>query len=138
MQMVNPFAKAMQRSLDAALEAMQEELGQMSQRLIQGILTPEILGSLMEIMQASLSASSLGFMGFDMGKFASTVGQQPGYNPYKILGLERSASDEEVKKRYRELVHILHPDKSGTPGTGLFFQMVTAAFEVIRRERGWL
>jgi DnaJ-domain-containing protein 1 len=76
-------------------------------------------------------------MGIDLSQVPNLVGQQGGFDPYKILGLERSARDEEVKKRYRELLHVLHPDKSGTPGTGLFFQMVRAAFEMIKKERGW-
>jgi DnaJ-class molecular chaperone len=114
------------------VEATQEELGQMAQQLVQGILTPDMLASLMGMMQRSLGA-----MGFDMGKFADMVGQQASFDAYKVLGLERSASDEEIKKRYNQLLHILHPDKSQTPGTTLFFQMVTAAYEQIERERGW-
>jgi DnaJ-domain-containing protein 1 len=76
-------------------------------------------------------------MGIDLSQVPNLVGQQGGFDPYKILGLERSARDEEVKKRYNELLHVLHPDKSRTPGTVLFFQMVRAAFEMIKKERGW-
>lgn len=130
--METPFARIMQRSFEAMIEATQEELGRMAQQLIQGILTPDMLASLMGMMQQSLGA-----MGLDLGKFAGMVGQQPGIDAYKILGLERSASDDEVKKRYKELLHVLHPDKSGTPGTGLFLQMVLTAYKWIKRERGW-
>ena len=42
-----------------------------------------------------------------------------------------------MKKRYRELLRKLHPDTSGTPGTGFLLQMVMAAYEMIKRERGW-
>ena len=130
--MENPFARVMQRGLEAMVEAMQEELGRMCQQLIQGVLTPDMLASVMDMMQ-----KSLGTLGFDPDKMLGMMGQQPGFDPYKILGLERSASDDEIKKRYNQLLHILHPDKSGTPGTGLFFQMVRAAFEMIKKERGW-
>ena len=130
--MENPFVRIVQRGFQAMVEAMQEELGRMSQQLIQGILTPDTLSSLMGMMQ-----QSLGSMGFDMGKLSSLLGLQPGLDPYKILGLEKSASDDEVKKRYKQLVHILHPDKSRTSGTSFFFQMVVAAYEVIKKERGW-
>jgi len=34
----------------------------------------------------------------------------PTYNPYIILGLENSASNEEIKKTYRELAKKYHPD----------------------------
>ncbi|MFC1910281.1 J domain-containing protein [Chloroflexota bacterium] len=63
--------------------------------------------------------------------------QPPKIDPYKIIGLEQSASDEEVKKRYLELAHILHPDKSGTPATAHFFQLVKEAFRMIEHERNW-
>jgi len=128
----NRLGRVIQRSLEAMAEAMQDELGQMSEQLVQGILTPDMLASLMHVMQRAMGA-----IGFDMGKMPGMMGQQPVVDPYRILGLERSACDEEIKKRYRDLVHVLHPDKSGTPGTGLFFQMVTAAYERIRKERGW-
>ena len=129
--MENPFARIMQRGFEAMAEAMQEELGRMCQQLIQGVLTQDMLASVMDMMQ-----KSLGTLGFDPDKMPGMMGQQPGLDPYKILGLERSARDEEVKKRYNELLHVLHPDKSGTPGTAFFLQMVMAAFEMIKRERG--
>ena len=130
--MENPFARIVQRGFQAMVEAMQEELGRMSQQLIQGILTPDTLRSLMGMMQ-----QSLGGMGVDAGKLSGLLGRQPGLDPYKILGLDKSVSDDEVKKRYKQLLHILHPDKSQTSGTSFFFQMVLAAYEAIKRERGW-
>ena len=33
-------------------------------------------------------------------------------DPFKVLGLKRSASDEDIKTKYRELI-IHHPDKGG-------------------------
>jgi DnaJ-domain-containing protein 1 len=58
-------------------------------------------------------------------------------NAYAILGLERTASDEEVKHRYREILMKIHPDTAGVKGTGFLTQMVVEAYHQISRERGW-
>lgn len=33
---------------------------------------------------------------------------------YRLMGLRHGASSEEVKKRYREMAHLAHPDQGGT------------------------
>ena len=76
-------------------------------------------------------------MGIDISQLPGMVSQQPGFDPYQILGLDKSATDEEVKKRYRLLVHKLHPDTAGIEGTSFLLQMVLAAYKIIERERGW-
>jgi DnaJ-domain-containing protein 1 len=58
-------------------------------------------------------------------------------DPYRVLGLQPGNTDEQVKKRYRELAKKLHPDTAGTPGTEFLFQLVTAAYQQISRERRW-
>lgn len=60
-----------------------------------------------------------------------------GIDAYRVLGLDKSASDEEIKKRYRELLVKLHPDTAGVRGTEFLFQFITAAYHQISRERGW-
>jgi molecular chaperone DnaJ len=48
---------------------------------------------------------------------------------YKILGVNKSASDEEVKKAYRKLAHQYHPDKAG--GNAAQFKEINEAYQVL-------
>jgi DnaJ-domain-containing protein 1 len=134
--MENPLVRIAQRGLEAMVEAVQEEMGRMSQQFVRGIVTPDTLAPLLEMLRRSLEAAGSA-MGFDALHLPNIADRELGFDPYRILGLERSATDDEVKKRYNELIHILHPDKSRTPGTVLFFQWVVAACEMIKKERGW-
>jgi len=100
-----------------------------------------ILGIVQEEMQDYLEDHLAGLMqstGLDPARLRTMASGQEDFNPYLILGLDRSAADEEIKRRYRELLRKLHPDTSGTEGTAFLLQMVLAAYEVIKRERGWL
>ena len=63
-------------------------------------------------------------------------GGKAGIDPYRVLGLDREASDEEVKKRYRQRLRQFHPDTAG-PGMEFHLQLVMMAYELIKRERGW-
>jgi DnaJ-domain-containing protein 1 len=76
-------------------------------------------------------------MGIDLSQIPNLVGKQSGFDPYRVLSLEKSASDEEVKKRYRELLIKLHPDTAGVRGTDFLLQMMLAAYQQIAEERGW-
>lgn len=60
-----------------------------------------------------------------------------GIDAYRVLGLDKAITDDQVKKRYRELVVRLHPDTAGVKGTEFLFQLVTAAYQQISKERGW-
>jgi len=74
-------------------------------------------------------------MGMDLSRIPNMVGQPDGFDAYRVLGLEKTATDEEVKKRYRELLIKLHPDTAGVRGTDFLLQMMIAAYEMIKRER---
>ena len=66
-----------------------------------------------------------------------STAQSTGMDPYQVIGLDRSASDGQVKKRYRELMFKLHPDTAKTKGTEFLFKLVMAAHQQISQERGW-
>ena len=58
---------------------------------------------------------------------------------YKILGIEKTASADEIKKAYRALAMKHHPDKFATKGEDAMeqaeekFQEITDAYELIKR-----
>ena len=50
---------------------------------------------------------------------------------YQVLGVDRSASAEEIKKAYRRLAHRYHPDKNpGDQKAEERFKEATYAYEV--------
>lgn len=61
---------------------------------------------------------------------------------YKILGIEPTATDEEVKRAYREMAKKNHPDLVGSLGDEVRlaaekkFQEINAAYESIKKQRG--
>src|SRR3989338_11256053 len=47
---------------------------------------------------------------------------------YKILGIAKGASEEDVKKAYRKLAHKFHPDKGGDAGR---FKEISEAYQIL-------
>jgi len=60
---------------------------------------------------------------------------------YKVLGIDRSANDEEVKKAFRKMAMKYHPDKVSYLGEDFQkiahekFRKVNEAYEQIKKER---
>lgn len=54
-----------------------------------------------------------------------------GKDYYKILGINRGATDDEIKKAYRKLALKYHPDKNKSPSAEEMFKNVAEAYEVL-------
>jgi len=58
-----------------------------------------------------------------------------GKDYYKILGISRTASEDDIKKAYRKLALKYHPDKNKAPGAEERFKEVAEAYEVLSDKR---
>ncbi len=74
--------------------------------------------------------------------FSSSVYTCYSSKAYEILGIDKTASVDEIKKAYRTLVKKNHPDIFATQGEEAMeqaeesFQIITEAYELIKRLRG--
>ena len=50
-------------------------------------------------------------------------------DPYKVLGVDRSATPEDIKNSYRKLASKHHPDRPG--GDTVTFQQIQAAYDIL-------
>ncbi|XP_074642866.1 dnaJ homolog subfamily B member 4-like [Tubulanus polymorphus] len=54
-----------------------------------------------------------------------------GKDYYKILGVDKNASEDELKKAYRKMALKYHPDKNKSPGAEEKFKEIAEAYEVL-------
>lgn len=55
-------------------------------------------------------------------------------DPYRVLGVSKSASQAEIKKEYKRLVREWHPDKNKDPGAEDMFIKITKSYEILSNE----
>ena len=111
------------------------------QERILGEMRDNVLGWMDALLRDAFNSENflryVAGMGIDLSQVPNLIGRRDGFDPYRVLGLEKTATDEEVKKRYRELLMKLHPDTAGVRGTDFLLQMMIAAYQQIAKERGW-
>ncbi|XP_013920101.1 PREDICTED: dnaJ homolog subfamily C member 16 [Thamnophis sirtalis] len=56
------------------------------------------------------------------------------FDPYRILGVSRSASQADIKKAYKKLAREWHPDKNKDPGAEDRFIQISKAYEILSNE----
>ena len=86
-------------------------------------------------------AASIGLAASDRDSLLN-IYRQDTESAYKVLGIERNATDDEVRKAYKRMALKYHPDKVATLGEDVQkaaeekFKRVQQAYEQIKKERG--
>ena len=60
-----------------------------------------------------------------------------GKDYYQVLGINKGATPEEIKKAYRKSALKFHPDKNKNPGAEEKFKEIAEAFEVSVQCSDW-
>ena len=111
------------------------------QERILGEMRDNVLGWMDDLLRDAFNPESFlryaAGLGIDLSQVPNLVGRNDDFDTYRVLGLEKTATDEEVRKRYRQLLIKLHPDTAGVRGTDFLLQMMIAAYQQIAKERKW-
>ena len=96
-----------------------------------------------EIEDLKRMAMYLGIPAQEAESILAMFGGQDVNSAYKVLEIDPSASDDEVKKAYKKMAIKHHPDKVESLGDDVKkaaeekFKAIVAAYETIKKERGF-
>ena len=88
-------------------------------------------------------AMYLGIPAQEAESILAMFGGQDVNSAYKVLEIDPSVSDDEVKKAYKKMAIKHHPDKVESLGDDVKkaaeekFKAIVAAYETIKKERGF-
>ena len=96
-----------------------------------------------EVEQLKRMAMYLGIPAQEAESILAMFGGKDVNSAYKVLEIEPSATDDEVKRAYKKLAIKHHPDKVESLGDDVKkaaeekFKSIVAAYETIKKERGF-
>ena len=121
-------------------------------RLIQKLIAPvvffmllrSLFANLFKAQQYSRTTSDWGRdTGRESGRQSGGAYSSAPTSPYEVLGLPRSATNDEIRARYRQLISKYHPDKFAGLNDPEFtklaaekFQKIQSAYEELKRVWG--
>lgn len=88
------------------------------------------------------SSNNYSYSGYSRNSGYSNASSQKTPDPYKVLGIDQTATDDEVKKAYRRMAMKYHPDKVEGMGEEVKknaeaqFREINEAYERIKKIRG--
>lgn len=127
-------------------------------RLLRLLIVPLFIGWFIRSMRRDMARSGQKFdwrrfvRSFLSGPYRAEGGQswttsppgRPHKSPWEVFGLSPTASDQEIKQRYRELVSKYHPDRFSELKDKEFselaaqkFKELQEAYQTLRRIRGF-
>ncbi|GLQ05990.1 TerB family tellurite resistance protein [Sneathiella chinensis] len=132
------YARQVERMFRGSPEVMEDLLhGLFTIAMADGVLHPD------EDIYLQNIASIFGFNESDFDRIRSYHSGEDARDPYRILGVERGISDQDLKKAYRTLIRENHPDKVIAEGLPQEFvdvaneklAKINAAYDQIARQR---